>query len=246
MKYTFDVAFLPCEALKKHDARIVVDLLRATTQITTFFDMGGEVLVPVTEVDEAFAMKEKLGEDWKIMGERGGLPAPGFDFGNSPLELQAAGAPEHAIITTSNGTRAIMRAVNGCGHVIAGCARNAEAAAWDALCAGPSVGIICAGRNGEFSLEDTICAGMLVEKLLALAPSNGAEEMELTDGAMAALSLRQSMGSDITAVCQESAHGKILSGLGFDNDLFFCAEVDASSTVPVVREISGVPAIVGR
>ena len=66
MKYTFDVAFLPCEALKKHDARIVVDLLRATTQITTFFDMGGEVLVPVTEVDEAFAMKEKLGEDWKL------------------------------------------------------------------------------------------------------------------------------------------------------------------------------------
>ena len=113
MKYTFDVAFLPCEALKKHDARIVVDLLRATTQITTFFDMGGEVLVPVTEVDEAFAMKEKLGEDWKIMGERGGLPAPGFDFGNSPLELQAAGAPEHAIITTSNGTRAIMRAREG-------------------------------------------------------------------------------------------------------------------------------------
>ena len=132
MKYTFDVAFLPCEALKKHDARIVVDLLRATTQITTFFDMGGEVLVPVTEVDEAFAMKEKLGEDWKIMGERGGLPAPGFDFGNSPLELQAAGAPEHAIITTSNGTRAIMRAVKDCAHVIAGCARNAEAAAWDA------------------------------------------------------------------------------------------------------------------
>ena len=75
MKYTFDVAFLPCEALKKHDARIVVDLLRATTQITTFFDMGGEVLVPVTEVDEAFAMRDKLGEDWKIMGERGGLPA---------------------------------------------------------------------------------------------------------------------------------------------------------------------------
>ena len=148
MKYTFDVAFLPCEALKKHDARIVVDLLRATTQITTFFDMGGEVLVPVTEVDEAFAMKEKLGEDWKIMGERGGLPAPGFDFGNSPLELQAAGAPEHAIITTSNGTRAIMRAVKDCAHVIAGCARNAEAAAWDALCAGPSVGIICAGRRG--------------------------------------------------------------------------------------------------
>ena len=87
---------------------------------------------------------------------------------------------------------------------------------------------------------------MLVEKLLALAPSNGAESMELTDGAMAAMSLWQAMGPDITAVCQESAHGKILSGLGFDNDLFFCGELDASSTVQVVKEISGIPAIVGR
>lgn len=246
MKYIFDVALLPSEALKEHDARIVVDLLRATTTITTFFDAGGEVLVPVAEVEDAFKMRETLGSDWKIMGERGGLPAPGFDFGNSPTELQAAGAPRHAIITTSNGTRAIMRAAEDCRHVIAGCARNAEAAAWDALCAGDRVGIICAGRCGEFSLEDTACAGMLVEKLLALAPSNGATEMELTDGAMAALSLWQSMGPDITAICRESAHGKILSSLGFDNDLFFCGETDASSTVPAVKEISGVTAIVGR
>ena len=105
---------------------------------------------------------------------------------------------------------------------------------------------VCAGRNGEFSLEDTVCAGMLVEKLLALAPANGAEEMELTDGAMSAMALWHSFGPDITAVCQESTHGKILSGLGFDNDLFFCGEVDASSTVPVLKDVDGVPALVGR
>ena len=44
MKYIFDVAFLPSEVFKDHDVRIVVDLLRATTQITTFFDGGGNVL----------------------------------------------------------------------------------------------------------------------------------------------------------------------------------------------------------
>ncbi|MPN02329.1 hypothetical protein SDC9_149545 [bioreactor metagenome] len=87
---------------------------------------------------------------------------------------------------------------------------------------------------------------MLVEKLLALAPANGAEEMELTDGAMSAMALWHSFGPDITAVCQESTHGKILSGLGFDNDLFFCGEVDASSTVPVLKDVDGVPALVGR
>ena len=99
---------------------LVVDLLRATTQITTFFDGGGNVLVPLRDVDEAFRMKERLGEEWKIMGERGGLPAPGFDFGNSPLELLDAGVPEFAIITTSNGTRALMRAADGCRRVLAG------------------------------------------------------------------------------------------------------------------------------
>ncbi|WP_455964408.1 2-phosphosulfolactate phosphatase [Cloacibacillus porcorum] len=246
MKYIFDVAFLPSEVFKDHDVRIVVDLLRATTQITTFFDGGGSVLVPLKEVEAAFEMKERLGKDWKIMGERGGLPAPGFDFGNSPLELLEAGVPEFAIITTSNGTRALMRAAEGCGRVLAGCARNAEAVCWDALCSGNNVGIICAGRNGEFSLEDTVCAGMLVEKLLALAPANGAEEMELTDGAMSAMALCHHFGPDITAVCQESTQVKILSGLGFDNDLFFCGEVDSSSTVPVLKDVDGVPALVGR
>ena len=153
MKYIFDVAFLPSEVFKDHDVRIVVDLLRATTQITTFFDGGGSVLVPLKEVEAAFEMKERLGKDWKIMGERGGLPAPGFDFGNSPLELLEAGVPEFAIITTSNGTRALMRAAEGCGRVLAGCARNAEAVCWDALCSGNNVGIICAGRNGDVGGE---------------------------------------------------------------------------------------------
>lgn len=246
MKYIFDVAFLPCETLKEHDARVIVDLLRATTQITAFFDGGGSVLVPVTEVEEAFAMKERLGRDWKIMGERGGLPAPGFDFGNSPLELLDAGVPEHAVITTSNGTRALMRAAEGCSRVTAGCARNAEAVCWDALCSGERVGVVCAGCNGEFSLEDSVCAGMFVEKLLALAPSNGASEMELTDGAISALALWHHLGPDLLAVCRESAHGRILSELGFDNDIFFCAEIDSSSTVPLLKETGGIPAIVGR
>ena len=72
------------------------------------------------------------------------------------------------------------------------------------------------------------------------------KEMELTDGAMSAMALWHHFGPDITAVCQESTHGKILSGLGFDNDLFFCGEVDSSSTVPVLKDVDGVPALVGR
>ena len=87
---------------------------------------------------------------------------------------------------------------------------------------------------------------MLIEKMLALAPSNGGTEMELTDGAMAAMALWHHFGPDITAVCQESAHGRILAGLGFDNDLFFCGELDSSSTVPILKNLNGVLAFIGR
>lgn len=246
LKYLFDAAFLPAESLKKHDCRLVVDLLRASTQITTFFDAGGTLLLPVSEVDEALSLREKLGPDWKVMGERGGLPAPGFDFGNSPLELKKAGAPEHAIITTSNGTKALMRAGADCAEVRVACARNAEAAAWDALCTGTTIGIICAGRNGEFSLEDSVCAGMLVEKLLALAPKNGGTEMELTDGAMAALALWQHMGPDLTQVCMDSTHGRIIQDLGFTNDIFFCSEIDETAVVPRLSEYKGRKALTAR
>ena len=246
MKYLFDVAFLPTESLKKHDIRLVVDLLRASTQIVTFFDAGGELLLPVAEVGEALALKEKMGDGWKVMGERGGLPAPGFDFGNSPLELKDAGAPQNAVITTSNGTRALMRAAQDCSAVRVACARNAEAAVWDALCTGTTVGIICAGRNCEFSLEDSVCAGMLVEKLLALSPKNGGTEMELTDGAMAALSLWQQMGPDLTQVCMDSTHGRIIQELGFTNDVFFCAETDETAVVPRLSEYQDRKALVAR
>ena len=133
MKYIFDVAFLPSESLKEHDCRVVIDLLRASTQITTFFDCAGEILIPVLETEESFRLKSELGDEWELMGERGGHPAPGFDFGNSPLELSSAGAPKKAVITTSNGTRAIMRAAENCTNVSIACERNAEAAAWDAL-----------------------------------------------------------------------------------------------------------------
>ncbi|MEG1800203.1 MAG: 2-phosphosulfolactate phosphatase, partial [Synergistaceae bacterium] len=150
------------------------------------------------------------------------------------------------IITTSNGTKAIMRAASDCTEVRVACVRNAEAAAWEALCAGTRIGIIAAGRNGEFSIEDTVCAGMLVEKMLALAPSNGAEEMELTDGAIAAMALWHHLGVDISNVVMESEHGRILQGLGFTNDIFFCCELDETATVPRLTYFNGTPALIGR
>ena len=118
--------------------------------------------------------------------------------------------------------------------------------AWDALCCGSRIGVVAAGRDGEFSLEDSACAGLLVEKMLALAPSNGADEIELTDGAIAALAVWQRLGPDLEAISAESEHGRILRALGFRDDISFCCETDSTATVPKVSDFKGITAIVGR
>lgn len=234
MKYTFDFSFLPSQRLRGHNCRIVIDLLRASSQIVTFFDCGGERLLPLEEVGRASQLREALGCQWSLMGERGGTAPEGFAFGNSPLALLERGAPAKAIMTTSNGTRAIVLAAADCPKTLIGCARNAEAVAWEALNQGANIGIIASGRNGEFSMEDTICAGMLIERLLRLAPKNGASAMELTDGALAAAALWRCFDRDLLQVSLECEHGRLLRELGFERDIEYCCETDASAAVPRV------------
>ncbi len=232
MKYLFDAAMLPSEKMTAHDCRLVVDLLRASTQITSFFDHGGSELIPCRNRDEALRIRAVAGQDWMLMGEAGGVMIPGFDYGNSPVETAKRGAPEKALITTSNGTKAIISAAENCPEVRIACARNAEAAAWDALCSGKHICVVACGREDKFSIEDAVCSGMIIEKMLALAPSAGGTEMELTDEAMAAMALWQFFGPDLTAVCMGSEHGKMLEELGFVEDIFYCTEIDSSATVP--------------
>ena len=236
VKYLFDAVLVPSEIMNRHDCRLVVDLLRASTQITTFFDCGGSSLIPCTGKEEALEIKGEMGPDWMLMGEIDGIMIPGFDFGNSPVEITRRGAPENALITTSNGTKSLLAAAEDCPEVRVACARNAEAAAWDAICSGRHICMVASGRNGKFSIEDTVCAGMIIEKMLALAPSNGGTEMELTDGAITSMALWHHFGPDLVSVCMESEHGKILQELGFTEDIFFCGESDSSASVPCYRK----------
>ena len=101
MKYFFDAVLVPSERMEIHECRLVVDLLRASTQITTFFEHGGRELIPCSDSKEAIRIKADLGQEWALMGERGGVMIPGFDYGNSPVEIVRRGAPEKALMTTS-------------------------------------------------------------------------------------------------------------------------------------------------
>lgn len=242
MQYLIDTILTPGEKLRGHDIRLVVDLLRTSSQIITFFDIGGDILVPVETVKDAFSVKDRLGSGWMLIGERGGMACPGFDYGNSPLELIAGGGAKRAVICTSNGTSAILHAAS-CPNVIIACARNAKAAACKALQIGGRIGIVTAGSNGEFAAEDAVCAGLIIELMLDEIKKEG-YSAKLTDGALAALTLWQASGSDMKKNCFSSAHGKILHALGFDEDIAFCSKVNVSDVIATTKFKEGALTIV--
>src|SRR5438477_12211462 len=92
---------------------VVIDVLRATTTMIHALAAGCVAVVPSLEVEEAQARAKVLRSAGKVLlgGERGGVALPGFDLGNSPSEYVAARCKKTTLVlTTTNGTRALLRA----------------------------------------------------------------------------------------------------------------------------------------
>lgn len=64
---------------------VVIDILRATSTITTIIDNDAKALIAVK--DELSARKY-INDNYLVGGERDGETIPGFDFGNSPFDYK--------------------------------------------------------------------------------------------------------------------------------------------------------------
>src|ERR671919_2521245 len=109
------VAFTPAEAASA-PVGVVVDVLRATSTITQALASGYRRVLCCADVDEARALRESLGEGL-LGGERSAARIPGFDVGASPREFLEARA-ETLILSTTNGTRAVLAAAATCEEVL--------------------------------------------------------------------------------------------------------------------------------
>ncbi|HET7558689.1 MAG TPA: 2-phosphosulfolactate phosphatase, partial [Limnochordia bacterium] len=158
----------------------VIDVLRATSTIVTALAAGAAAIVPVEELDEA---RRLAARGFLAGGERHAVAPDGFDFGNSPFEYTPERVRGREIaLTTTNGTRALRRAAGAAGLCAAALLNAGAAARWLAEDDQPT--ILCAGTNQRVSADDTLCAGALVEHLLARRSG-----WSLDDGARLALGL---------------------------------------------------------
>jgi 2-phosphosulfolactate phosphatase len=218
-------------------AAIVVDVLRATTTVVAACAAGCRRVVPVADRDAALATAERYPHaEVLLAGERGGRMIAGFHLGNSPLEyVPERVAGRTIVLTTTNGTEAMLHASRAAVAATAALV-NVDAAAQWALEQRRDVTVLCAGERRAFSLEDAVCAGVLVDRMLAAS-----DALELTDAALAALRLGEHYAERLDRLRLESQWARHVARIGFAADLDACLRLATSTLVPVFEHGSIVP-----
>lgn len=221
----------PAEELAGRVA-VVIDVLRATTTICTALANGADTVVPVLTPEEA---RQVAGDNpdraFLLGGERKSVLIPGFHHGNSPLEYTESRVKGRPILfTTTNGTRAIRRAA-GADKVFIASFLNAPAVARELTRLEKDVAICCAGTHDQFSLEDTGCAGAILDFL-----SGPEAAVETNDMGQVARDLFQHYDGRLADLLHLSEHGQNLLKLGLQEDLLFCAQLGTSTLLPRFTE----------
>ncbi|MCL4509522.1 MAG: 2-phosphosulfolactate phosphatase [Bacteroidetes bacterium] len=211
---------------------VIIDVLRASSTICNALNSGAREVIPTPDIENATKIASNLSGDSRLLGgERQGKKIDGFDLGNSPLEYTPEKVGGKTIIfTTTNGAGAIYKC-RYASMALVGTFVNVSSIVQTIVGIGGTWTILCAGRQGSFSVEDVTCAGMIISKVQAAA------EVETDDAGLTAVILYKNFKRSILGMLRRSEHGKYLTSIGFSKDLKFCAAIDS---IPVVPAVDGV------
>lgn len=157
---------------------VVIDVFRAFTTACFIMNNGAECIYPVGAVETAFRLKEE-NPDIILVGERNEIIVPGFDYGNSPANIEHTDFTGKTIVhTTSAGTHGIVNAVNA-DEIITASFVNAPAVAKYLKEKNPeTVSFVCMGKCAvEPAEEDTWCAEY-ISSLITGTPYNVEERLK--------------------------------------------------------------------
>ena len=165
---------------------VIIDVFRAFTVEAYLVNNGAERIYPVGDKGIAYRLKEQ-NPSLILIGERDGVMLPGFDYGNSPSQIEKVDFSGKTVIhTTSAGTQGIANAT-GAEEIITGSLVNAKAIARYIKNSGyGDISLVCMGLNAKRPIEeDTLCANYIKSLLegspLELAPE--IEKLKATSGA---------------------------------------------------------------
>lgn len=152
---------------------VIIDVFRAFSVACYCLDAGVNFVAPVGAIEQAIAFKEQY-PDALLIGERNGEQIAGFDFGNSPSQIQQAEITDAKVFhTTHAGTQGLVNAIHA-DQIVTGALVNAEATARYIKSQNPElVTLVRMGWKAEEQTdEDNVCADYL-EALLLNQPYDG-------------------------------------------------------------------------
>ncbi|MBS4057090.1 MAG: 2-phosphosulfolactate phosphatase [Bacteroidales bacterium] len=205
---------------------VVIDVLRASSVIVTALSNGAKSVVPTVDIDEAFSLYNRHPQNSLLCGERDTIKINGFHLGNSPLEYTAGViSGKDLILCTSNGTIA-LRACQGATRIYIASFLNLDTVARQLAIENAAVMIVCSGTNGKFSLDDGLCAGMLID---AISKHNN---VALCDLSQALFGLARVKQQPLERALQDCYHIGYLRTKGFSGDIDYCLRVNISECLP--------------
>jgi 2-phosphosulfolactate phosphatase len=228
--------FLTYSNVSEEDVRnrtvVVIDVLRACSTIATALTRGARAVMPVPDMAEAGKIASNLDPDvYRLGGERDGVKIDGYHLGNSPAEYTKDVVENRdVILNTTNGTRALSRAT-AAKHLVAACFLNAQRVVDFVRRVDDTVTIVCAGRQNRLALEDTLCAGLLLDRLW-----DHEEPDVVTDSAHTAFTLYDTDRDDLSSALRGANHAERLVEQGFGDDLDYCFRIDTLSVLPYYAE----------
>jgi 2-phosphosulfolactate phosphatase len=225
--------FHPHPNLLSDCVAVVMDVLRATSVIVHAMAQGASEIIPVATIEEGLQLAKTFPRSSILLGgERESKKIPGFDLGNSPKEYVAEIVKgKKLIMATTNGTKAFHLVSSG-KEILVGSFFNIGAVAERCIELSRDLLIFASGDEGNFSLEDALCGGMLIDLII----QKEKEQFFLTDASCSAQILYQRFKSNLLEAFQLSRHGKELIRRGFEDDLVYCAQIDMTPLVPIFRD----------
>jgi 2-phosphosulfolactate phosphatase len=211
---------------------VVIDVLRACSSMVTAFTNGAKGIIPVEDMSAASKIAANLDTKSVLLcGEKDGRKIDGYQLGNSPMEYSRGVVDGKTLImNTTNGTKAVARAALA-KRILIGCFLNASAVVKQLHDSDGEIIIVCAGWKSRLSLEDMLCAGLIIDRL-----SDGTLQPGASDGAKLAHVLFKEYEDNIEGAVSQSNHAQRLQDIAHPNDISYCSQIDQLTVVPYMKD----------
>lgn len=206
---------------------VVIDILRATSTISTALYNGAKAIIPVDSVEKCI----RLGRDLECItaGERDGKVAEGLQYGNSSFEYPREFIEgKTLVLTTTNGTKLLhMALAKGATEIITGSFLNLSAVCDHLLAQNKNVILACAGWKDKVNLEDTLFAGAVASRIKEQFSIN-------CDATQIAATLYGAAKDDLFEFmkAKDASHYHRLMGFGLERDIRHCLTPDLANVLP--------------